>query len=1111
MANEEILELQISDNSSIAAQGLDKLSTSLDRLKAAIGKGMNLKGTVSGLEKLKNAVNVGLNEDSVARFERLADTLERLKAIGGLKIAGIKNIANQLNVADSLSEAKEAVQDTTNEVAGAIDLGMKEVENRSNQAASSFSSVWGDVKSHLHDVWGRIADVKDAANEKGSTGFFDSLKDGIKGLREQTSGLLGDFARIVKYRMIRSIIKQITKGVSEGIKNMYFYSKAIGGEFASSMNDAASSLLQFKNSIGAAAAPLIQSLIPFLKEVINYAIQAVNYINQFLALLRGQSTWTKALYKATDAFEDTKKKAKGAGKSIKDLLADFDELNIIQSETGGSGGAGKAAEDYTKMFEETDKFDNALKDHFDTILDVVSKIGLALGAWKFSKLFTGFLGKLFKLAAGGLMVSVGLELSYGAGFDIGLNGLNAKNALQGILGTLATGLGGSLITAGLGLGGGVGFAIGVGVAIVTTLIGYIKGQESLRDKNKWGNLEWTREQIESFVKSQFSFPVESDITVLDGEIKNRETAINNLNEKIDEFKKSLTDANVQASINIESDDTNGAITAAAGSARDAIKAVEDMLKDSDEGLNVILKNFTFQNADGEDITKDLLKSVKIDNQTLSSYFKGIGDELASLIEQGEHEHWQNADTKQAALDLMERERKILDEAKALSADMQLDIEIQSGFDKGISRDTALDIMNEQKAALEEYKTAAEEAIKGQANEYAYLAGLAEAASRDAFEHGDSTNGEELHAAAERYKNRATELLSGMETAIDTKLAETKKTMAEKWSETLKTVYGEDFNKSISGREFTNFIEGLTSLSMRGDTATASKEIREKLVQMLGGDDPNGIVKYVLGDLEGSLFSLFSDEMRKSLYKTILSETNNDYDAASEILQGIFGMTEAEVKEAFKDEFAIRPRKGWKGEWKQPEEDPNAWMEGVIEDEYLDLDHPLEEDVPIVINPIPEVEGIDEYERELRDAITEALSDEVFSFDERTALDWMYGADEVEKVLQKMKEEGMNADGTFGKILNSTRGLFTGGNGVSSGYINGAQGETNEDLAEKVTVGVKGANEPQNELLRSMIGYLSTIASKDTVVNFSLAPNSDWGRHNTESNDAYSKMTGTVNG
>ena len=125
MANEEILELQISDNSSIAAQGLDKLSTSLDRLKTAIGKGMNLKGTVSGLEKLKNAVNVGLNEDSVSRFERLADTLERLKAIGGLKIDGVKNIANQLNVADSLSEAKEAIQDTTNDVANAVDLGIK--------------------------------------------------------------------------------------------------------------------------------------------------------------------------------------------------------------------------------------------------------------------------------------------------------------------------------------------------------------------------------------------------------------------------------------------------------------------------------------------------------------------------------------------------------------------------------------------------------------------------------------------------------------------------------------------------------------------------------------------------------------------------------------------------------------------------------------------------------------------------------------------------------------------------------------------------------------------------------------------------------------------------
>ena len=103
MANEEILELQISDNSSIAAAGLDKLSTSLSRLKAAVGKGMNLKGTTNGIEKLKTAINQGLDDSSIAKWEKLADTLERLKAIGGLKIAGVKNTANQLNVADPVN------------------------------------------------------------------------------------------------------------------------------------------------------------------------------------------------------------------------------------------------------------------------------------------------------------------------------------------------------------------------------------------------------------------------------------------------------------------------------------------------------------------------------------------------------------------------------------------------------------------------------------------------------------------------------------------------------------------------------------------------------------------------------------------------------------------------------------------------------------------------------------------------------------------------------------------------------------------------------------------------------------------------------------------------
>ena len=50
-----------------------------------------------------------------------------------------------------------------------------------------------------------------------------------------------------------------------------------------------------------------------------------------------------------------------------------------------------------------------------------------------------------------------------------------------------------------------------------------------------------------------------------------------------------------------------------------------------------------------------MNSVKLNDQTLTQYFMGIGDELAELIEKGEHEHWQNADTKQAVLDLMERD------------------------------------------------------------------------------------------------------------------------------------------------------------------------------------------------------------------------------------------------------------------------------------------------------------------------------------------------------------------------------------------------------------------------------------------------------------------------
>ena len=199
--------------------------------------------------------------------------------------------------------------------------------------------------------------------------------------------MLGEFIQRFRSmgirRIVNAVFQNLASGLKEGVKNVYEYSKAIGSSFAPAMDSAASSLLQMKNSLGAAFAPLIQSLIPVLQTVVNWFINIINYANQFFALMRGQATWTRAVPATTTAFGKQEKAAKGAAAAVKDLLADWDELNIIQGDKSGAGsGAGtKTAEDYLNMFEEVSTYDNKvkdivgfLKDNFDTILTVAEAI-----------------------------------------------------------------------------------------------------------------------------------------------------------------------------------------------------------------------------------------------------------------------------------------------------------------------------------------------------------------------------------------------------------------------------------------------------------------------------------------------------------------------------------------------------------------------------------------------------------------------------------------------------------------------------------------------------------------------------------------------------------------
>lgn len=199
------------------------------------------------------------------------------------------------------------------------------------------------------------------------------------------SRFITSLGRIMMYRAIRTLIKNFTASLSEGISNLYNWSNAVNGSFAPSMDRIATSTQYAKNALGAMVSPIINALAPAIDFLITKLVTAMNVINQFFSALTGHGFWTKAIKLpkkwgnavasgAGKGSKAVKKLGKDAKKAFEPFLLDIDEINRLtkNSDTnsgsgsgGGSGGGGIGAS-AGQMFEKA-PIDSAIKDFVDKI------------------------------------------------------------------------------------------------------------------------------------------------------------------------------------------------------------------------------------------------------------------------------------------------------------------------------------------------------------------------------------------------------------------------------------------------------------------------------------------------------------------------------------------------------------------------------------------------------------------------------------------------------------------------------------------------------------------------------------------------------------------------
>ena len=423
--NLETLELTIASNAESASQGLSNLINSLSALTKPVGKAF------SGL-KMLNA------------------ELAKLKGYGSIKIPGVSATESSNKATNNFRKTTKAYQDrveairewqkaarATRTFLNHNDSMMSDAElrRRNPQWFVDYSSPEGQAmvaarNDALLARGNQLAIASDPSTLKAlnkevakSPSIFQKAKSalsnlgaGMKKFGGYLKGVVPQFkllhriGRMFTTMLIRSGIKAFFKYFKEGMNNYYQYSKGMNGGFAQAMDSMASTFAQLKNQMSASIAPVFAAAIPVINALASAAITAFNALSQLLALLSGKSTWSRAKAQVTE-FGKAAKEAGGGGGGLKELLAQFDELNVIASESGGGGGGGGIADDYADMFEEMSIFDDKLldfaqkirdligfiKDNFKEILAIAGLIGAAILGWKMASALGDSLGLLSKI------------------------------------------------------------------------------------------------------------------------------------------------------------------------------------------------------------------------------------------------------------------------------------------------------------------------------------------------------------------------------------------------------------------------------------------------------------------------------------------------------------------------------------------------------------------------------------------------------------------------------------------------------------------------------------------------------------------------------------------
>ena len=373
------------------ANAIKKSEDEIVRLNARIDELKNKKIPTSEYIKLQKQL-----EDTQRKFNQVADTVATFQKIGTDKSVipfrqardeaqelymKVEEIRGAMFDLEESGKAFTSGTDTTEytqavskvqQLTGNIEVGKRklaEMQDKQEPVTEGFS--------RMRKVTGGIATALNTASNIGKRAFhtlgnvakkaFASISSGAR----QGNGLLSTFAsRLKGLTLSLFIFNWISKGFNamiSGMKTGFTNFAAYSSDFANGVQGMKNALSTLGNQLAAAFAPIAQMVIPYLSQLIGYVTSAVNALAQFIAILGGKSTWTRAT-KVQKGYASSLDGTAAAAKKAAGALASFDEIEVLNKKDNSSAGGGINP---GSMFEEVPV--GKLSDFWKKLLDALKK------------------------------------------------------------------------------------------------------------------------------------------------------------------------------------------------------------------------------------------------------------------------------------------------------------------------------------------------------------------------------------------------------------------------------------------------------------------------------------------------------------------------------------------------------------------------------------------------------------------------------------------------------------------------------------------------------------------------------------------------------------------